>query len=290
LAAAAAPLAARVARAIAVRTIANGRPRRIIRRRTKSARLTRERTNNVERVSILQQVPLFAELAGSELEIVTAASRRRLYPKGSIVFYEGDPGDYLLVVLNGRVKVTLLGKDGQETIIRVLGRLEFLGEIAIVDEAPRSATVIALERTEVLEIARESFLKVVDRHPKIALKIMTQLARALRRATEQIRTLSMFDVYGRVLRCLLMTAQDKGQSARGGRMVIRPRPSISEIARMVGCERETVSRAMKTLRATGYVTDVDRGLAVEQRAIRQYLLPTLQNLAGSSEDVTRQAS
>ena len=239
----------------------------------------------VEAVSILQQVPLFAQLEPSELRIVSDASRRKHYPKGSIVFYEGDPGDCLLVVLNGRVKVCLLGKEGQEAVIRIMERPEFLGEIALIDEAPRSATVITLERTEVLEIARGPFLNVVKSHPAIALKIMVQLARSLRRATEQIRTLSMFDVDGRVLRCLLMMAQDKGQSARS-RMVIRPRPSISGLARMVGCERETVSRAMHMLRATGYLTEIDGGLAIEQRAIKQFLLPALQNLAGPSEPTT----
>lgn len=243
----------------------------------------------MEGISVLQQMPLFAELGAAELEIIAGASRRKVYPKGSIIFYEGDRGDYLLLILSGRVKVSLLGRDGKETLIRSLGRHEFLGEIALIDESPRSATVIAVERTEVLEIARESFLKIVVKRPAIALKIMTQLARALRRATEQIRTLSMFDVHGRVLRCLLTIAQDKGQSAETG-MVIRPRPSIAEIAHMVGCERETVSRALKTLREIGYVKDVDRGLAVEPRAVRQYLLPTLQNLVGPAEHTVSPAS
>ncbi|HJZ72741.1 MAG TPA: Crp/Fnr family transcriptional regulator [Vicinamibacterales bacterium] len=243
----------------------------------------------MESVSILRHVPLFADLAPAELEIVAGASRRKSYPRGSIVFSEGDHGDYLLVVLKGRVKVSLLGKDHQETIVRILERPEFVGEIALIDEAPRSATVIALERTEVLEIARDAFVKLVRKQPAISLKVMTQLARALRRATEQIRTLSMFDVYGRVLRCLLTMALDKGENTRA-RMVIRPRPSIAELAHMVGCERETVSRAMKTLRASGYVTDVDRGLAVEERAIRQYLQPTLQNLAVQSDEAIPHAS
>jgi DNA-binding transcriptional regulator YhcF (GntR family) len=83
-------------------------------------------------------------------------------------------------------------------------------------------------------------------------------------------------------------AQDSGQSGNA-RMVIRPRPSIAQLARMVGCERETVSRALKTLRATGYVTDVDRGLAVEQRAVRRYLQPALQNLVAPSDPAGSQS-
>jgi CRP-like cAMP-binding protein len=92
-------------------------------------------------------------------------------------------------------------------------------------------------------------------------------------------------VYGRVLRCLLIIAQDKGQGRRS-RMLIRPRPSIAEIARMAGCERETVSRALRTLRTTGYISEIERGLAVEQRAIKKFLLPALQNLAGIPDEDT----
>jgi CRP/FNR family cyclic AMP-dependent transcriptional regulator len=236
-------------------------------------------------LSLLRQIPLFGGLEPAEIQAIEASSRRKRYPKGSIIFYEGDPGDCLLIIIDGRVKVSLLGDEGQETLIRILGHGEFLGEIALVDEAPRSATVIALERTEVMEVRREAFLKIVSKRPAIALKVMAQLARSLRRATEQIRTLSMFDVYGRVLRCLLIIAQDKGQGRRS-RMLIRPRPSIAEIARMAGCERETVSRALRTLRTTGYISEIERGLAVEQRAIKKFLLPALQNLAGIPDEDT----
>jgi CRP/FNR family transcriptional regulator, cyclic AMP receptor protein len=232
----------------------------------------------VQGVAILKQIPLFADLDADDLEIIARASRRLKYPKGSIVFYEGDPGDYLLVILQGRVKVTLLGADGQETIVSILEQPAFLGEVALLDGTPRSATVVALGPIEVMQIAREPFLTLMRTHPDIALKIMRQLAGALRRATEQIRTLSMFDVYGRVLRCLLVAAQEKGQTTKL-RMIIRPRPSVTELASMSGCSRETVSRAIKTLLSTGYVSIVEGGFAVEQRAIREYLLPTLQNLA-----------
>jgi CRP/FNR family transcriptional regulator, cyclic AMP receptor protein len=228
--------------------------------------------------SILKHVPLFAQLATAELATIAAGARRKRYPKGSIVFQEGDRGDYLCVVLSGRVKVSLLGSRGRETIIRTLERLDFLGEMALIDEAPRSATVTALEPVEVMEIVREPFLALMRQEPALALKVMTQLARALRRTDEQIRTLSMFDVHGRVLRSLLLMAADRGQAARS-RMLLRPRPSVAEIARMVGCTRETVSRAMTILRSTGYISDADGGLAVEQRAIRQFFVPSLQNLA-----------
>jgi len=228
--------------------------------------------------AILKLIPLFADLESAELEVVAKASRRLAYPKSSIVFYEGDPGDFLLIVFKGRVKVTLLGADGQETIVTTLDAPAFLGEVALLDGTPRSATVVAQTAIEVVQISREPFLALMMKHPQIALKIMRQLATALRRATEQIRTLSMFDVYGRVLRCLLVLAQQRGLTG-GSRMIVSPPPTNTHLASMIGCSRETVSRAMKTLVSTGYVSDVPGGIAVEQRAIREYLLPTLQNLA-----------
>lgn len=230
----------------------------------------------------LRSVPLFAGLTTGELDAVARRSRRLHYPRRSIVFHEGDPGDYLLVIITGRVKVTLLGEGGQETILAILEPPSFFGEISLLDEAPRSATVMTLDPTDFLQIAREPFMALIREHPAIAMKIMSRVARLLRQCTEQVRTLSMFDVHGRVLRGLLLMAQNRGESGLD-RMTIRPRPSLKDLALMIGCSREAVSRALKVLQDTGYVTAVDGGLAIEQRAIRRYLQPALQNLAPDAD-------
>src|SRR5215471_8644628 len=138
---------------------------------------------------ILRHVPLLSGLSDSEIHLVAESSRRLPYPKKSIVFYEGDSGDFLLVILKGRVKVVLLGDGGQETIVAILERPGFLGEMALLDETPRSATVVTLEDTEFLQIARKPFLALIKDHPAIAMKVMSHLASALREANEQIRTL-----------------------------------------------------------------------------------------------------
>jgi CRP/FNR family cyclic AMP-dependent transcriptional regulator len=227
---------------------------------------------------ILRHVPLLSGLSDSELDLLARSSRRLRYPRKSIVFNEGDPGDFLLVILNGRVKVTLLGDRGQETIVAVLGRGGFLGEVAVFDDLPRSATVMTLEDTEFLQLSRRPVLAFVEEHPAIAMKIMSHLAGALREANEQIRTLSMFDAYGRIIRSLLGIARKQGQPD-GMRILVRPKPSFQELARMIGCTRETVSRAVKMLEQSGYVSPIEGGLAIEQRAIRKYLEPALQNLS-----------
>jgi CRP/FNR family transcriptional regulator, cyclic AMP receptor protein len=223
---------------------------------------------------LLRRVPLFSGLAQPDLDQLASAARRVPFPRGSIVFQEGDEGDYLLVLAKGRVKVTLLGDSGAETIVSLLEPPALLGEIALLDESPRSATVITLEATEFLQIARAPIIALIKRDPTVALRMMAQLSRALRRATEQVRSLAMFDLHGRMLRALLMLAQQQGERNRA-RMVIRPRPPIKDLALMCGCTREAAGRALKALHAAGYISDDPAGLVVEARAIRKYLQPPL---------------
>lgn len=177
----------------------------------------------MQKADVLRHVPLFSELEAPERDLVMGASRSLRFPKNNIVFQEGEPGDYLLVMVKGRVRVMLFGDTGQETLINVLEAPALLGEVALLDQAPRSATVITVEPTEFLQITRAPFMALLKKHPGIAIKIMAGLARSLRKATEQIRTLSMFDVPGRLLRSLLMLAQERGETA-SPRMVIPPTP------------------------------------------------------------------
>jgi CRP-like cAMP-binding protein len=234
---------------------------------------------------LLRRSPLFAGLSDEEIALVAQSARQVQYPRKSIVFHEGDPGDHLLVITRGRVKVLLSGDQGQETIVAILDAPAFLGEMALLAEAPRSATVMTLENTEFIRIGRSSFLTLIEEHPAIGTKVLRQLAAALRDANEQIRTLSMFDAYGRVVRCLLGIARKTGRQ-EGPRLIVTPKPSFQELARMIGCSRETVSRAIKTLQDTGYVSVVERGLALEARAVRRYLEPSaFENLSPDTSGV-----
>ena len=199
------------------------------------------------------------------------------------MFQEGDAGDHLLVLAKGRVKVTLLGDTGSETIVSLLEPPALLGEIALLDESPRSATVITLDATEFLQIGRAPILALIRKDPAVALRMMAQLSRALRRATEQVRSLAMFDLHGRMLRALLMLAQEQGERNRA-RMALRPRPPIKDLALMCGCTREAAGRALKALEAAGYITTDASGLVVEARAIRKYLQPPLAHVAPPGPD------
>ena len=228
----------------------------------------------MDKVAVLRRVPWFADLAPSELALLQEYSDARWYPKGSIVFYEGDPGDCLLVIMTGRLRIALLDADGNETIIRELGPLEQLGELSLLDGLPRSASAVALERSEVLRLVRNSFLALLRTHPDIALKVMTRMAGDLRLATEQIRTLTLADFRGQVVRCHIHIALENGLALTAP-LEIRPKPSRAEIAKRIGCRPESVSRAMKELYEAAYMTKTKGGVVVEPRARRYWpsLLP-----------------
>ena len=222
----------------------------------------------------LKAVPLFSELSDSELDLILRSSRVVSYPKENVVFNEGDSGDSFFVVLSGRVRVVLLGKNGQELILAILERSSFFGEMALLDAAPRSATVITLAKTEFIRVSREQFLTLLREHRDLVMKIVRHLALRLRDTNDQIRSLSMFDVYGKILHCLVKLGGQRGIRQKNG-LLLQPRPSNHELGNMIGCSRETVSRAMKVLQHTGYVTYLKGGIFLEERTLARYLKASL---------------
>jgi len=221
------------------------------------------------RTSALRQFPLFAGLSDSEMAVLMQSVRELHYPKGSIVFYEGDSADSLFLIVSGKVKVVLFGEQGQETILKVLAPGSYLGELALIADGRRSATVVALERTTFLRLHRDAILAAIQEKPIIAMRILQQTAARIREMTEEIRSLTMFDVYGRTVRCLIQLAHSQG-IRKSGAILVAPRPSNQDVARMIGCTRETVSRAMKVLQDNQYLELTPSGIRITERALKQY--------------------
>jgi len=119
---------------------------------------------------VLRKVPLFSDLSEADLTGFAAVTREREYPKNSVILFEDDPGDSLYIVSSGQVKVVLIGEDGREVILSVLGDGDFFGEMALIDDEPRSAHVIAMRDSQLLVLRRDDFQMQVTGHPKIALK------------------------------------------------------------------------------------------------------------------------
>ncbi len=217
---------------------------------------------------VLRRVPLFSDLSEADLQRFAEVAREREYPKNSVILFEDDPGDALYIVSSGQVKVVLIGEDGREVILSVLGDGDFFGEMALIDDEPRSAHVIAMKDSQLLVLRRDDFQTQVEQHPKIALKLLRVLVERLRRADEKIGGLVLLDVNGRVARLLLDMADE------GGTAKITRRLTHHTIAQMIGSSRETVSRAMREL--------VDRGLIeVSRREIVVKAREALEAMAGA---------
>jgi CRP/FNR family transcriptional regulator, cyclic AMP receptor protein len=196
----------------------------------------------------LGTVPLFGGLDRIELERFAELTREKTYPKGSVILFENDPGDSLFVVREGRVKVVLIGEDGREVILGVLGVGEHFGELSLIDDRPRSAHVIAMEDANLIVLRRDDFRRRVESSPAVGWALLTELSRRLRRADEKIGGLVLLDVPGRISRLLLDLAEEAGEEA-----IDRPL-THQTIAQMIGTSRETVSRAMKDFQDAGWIT------------------------------------
>jgi CRP/FNR family cyclic AMP-dependent transcriptional regulator len=201
---------------------------------------------------LLRSVPIFSELSEADIASLGRLTSRRTCPKDTVVFFENEEGDSFFMIVDGRIKVTILGDDGREVILSVLGRGDFFGEMALLDNEPRSATAIAVEDTELLSLHRNDFQSVLTDNRSIMLALIKILTARLRRANHQISTLALLDVYGRVARVIVDTARDEGKRLKDGRIAFR-RATHQEIANRIGTTRETVTRMLKDLERQGLI-------------------------------------
>jgi CRP-like cAMP-binding protein len=201
---------------------------------------------------LLRSVPVFSELSDQDIAALARLTVRKKYPKDTVVFFENEEGDFFFVILEGRIKVTILGDDGREVILSVLGPGDFFGEMALLDNEPRSATAIAAEDSELLSLHRHDFQSVLADNRSIVTGLIKVLTARLRKANHQISTLALLDVYGRVARVILDLAREEGRRLKDGRISFH-RPTHQELANRIGTTRETVTRMIKDLERQGLI-------------------------------------
>lgn len=198
--------------------------------------------------AVLRTVPLFSSFPDEQLRTLAMVVTRRSATRGSIIMAAGDPTESLYIILAGRLKVMMSDAEGKEVILSLLGAGEIFGEMGLIDDAPRSASVVAIEPCELLVITRRDFKKCMAENSEMAMAVMRGLVRRLREADRKIGSLALLDVYGRVARLLL----DMAETVDGQKMVTKRLPK-QDIAKMIGASREMVSRVMKDLQTGGYI-------------------------------------
>lgn len=198
--------------------------------------------------AVLKAVPLFSTCPDEQLRMLVTVVTRKSAPRGSMILVAGDATDSLYIVLAGRLKVMMSDSEGKEVILSILGPGEFFGEMGLIDDSPRSASVVALEACELLAVSKRDFARLLAQSFEMTMAVMRGLVRRLREADRKIGSLALLDVYGRVARLLL----DMSENVNGEKVVTKKLPK-QDIAKMIGASREMVSRVMKDLQLGGYI-------------------------------------
>ena len=198
--------------------------------------------------AVLKTVPLFQSFPEDYLRTLTTVVTRKSAPRSTTIMGAGDATDSLYLVLSGRLKVMMSDSDGKEVILSILGPGEFFGEMGLIDDEPRSASVVTIEACELLSITKRDFKRCLAENFEMAMAVMRGLVKRLREADRKIGSLALLDVYGRVARLLL----DMAENVDGEKIVTKRLPK-QDIAKMIGASREMVSRVMKDLQSGGYI-------------------------------------
>jgi CRP-like cAMP-binding protein len=206
-------------------------------------------------------VRFFEAIDSAHAEDLRALGRQRRYPTGARLFNERDPGDAVLVLLSGRVKLSCVTGGGREALLGIRVPGELIGEMSAIDTAPRSATATALEAVEVLAISSPAFTAYLDRTPGVALVLVRILSRRLRDADHKRTEFLAQDTVGRVCSRLIELADRFGASGDDG-TDIDIAITQDDLAGWTGSSREAVIRALRTLRELGWIATRRRGVTL----------------------------
>ena len=219
--------------------------------------------------ALFRKLSLFSELDDRELAQIAGVAKTRRYAKDDVIFHADESGDVFCVIREGKVKITMISPEGKEIILTMMGPGEFFGEMALLDDSPRSATVIALEPLEVVTIWRTDFLQILADNFSITKKIMSELSKRVRRMSLRIESLATMDVYGRLARFFLDLAQQQGKVLDNGYVAVT-RPTHQAIANMIGTSRETVSRLIHELMRQDLLLSEGKTVYLSKNALDQF--------------------
>ena len=218
-------------------------------------------------LGLLKGVELFSELNEEQLKMLANLVVAQNFVRDETVVLEGDDSvQALYLIASGSVQVYMTGVDGRETILSFLERGDFFGEMSLIDGEPRSASVRTVTDAQLLLIHRESFLTLIRQSPEIAMGLLSEMSKRLRKANRQIGSLSTMSVSGRVAGTLLNLMQERGVRIHtdNGKMVtvIHNRPTQQQLADMSGTTRETVSRICSLLVRTGAIAMTGKDIVI----------------------------
>ncbi len=202
-----------------------------------------------------------ALLAPEDRVALEETGRRRSFPRGAVLMYAGEPGDRVMIVLEGRVKITRAAEDGQDNLLNIRGPGDLLGELSFIDEDVRLADVTALEPVTALVLASSEFRRYLEARPRVAFAILTMLSRRYRDAAVRRAELMTLDTPGRLAARLLELAGRYGEPTDRGLVITLP-ISQEELGAFVGASHAGLAKALQTFRELGWITTERRRIIV----------------------------
>jgi CRP/FNR family cyclic AMP-dependent transcriptional regulator len=201
---------------------------------------------------VLAKAGLFQGVSAEDAEALAAQFEYLDYPRGAVVFHEGEPGDSLYIVLAGKIKLGRRTADGRESLVAVMGPSDQFGELSTFDPGPRTATAVAVTDARLARMPKHALRGWIANRPQIAEQLLRVLARRLRRTNNHLADLIFTDVPGRVAKQLLQLAQKFG-SVEGGQLRVTHDLTQEELAQLVGASRETVNKALADFAQRGWL-------------------------------------
>ncbi|HXU22456.1 MAG TPA: Crp/Fnr family transcriptional regulator [Tepidiformaceae bacterium] len=201
--------------------------------------------------SLMRDVPLLARLADDDLGSLASRGQERSFQPGAIVFREGEPGDALYVVMDGRIRVSVLSTEGSEATLAFMDRGDCVGELALFDGGPRSATATAIEATRTFIVTRAEFADWLKSRPAAALALLETLSGRLRRTDEALADLCFLDLPQRLAKQLVrLAAQNPGSAGTSAKV----RVTQAEIAGLLSVSRESVNKQLNQFVRDGWIS------------------------------------
>ncbi|MGH3336605.1 MAG: Crp/Fnr family transcriptional regulator [Nocardioides sp.] len=210
---------------------------------------------------VLRQAPLFSALDDEAATALRASMSESRLQRGDVLFHEGDAGDKLYIVLDGKVKLGRTSSDGRENLLAILGPGQMFGELSLFDPGPRSATVTAVTDAAFASLSHDDLLRWLEGRPVVARGLLSQIASRLRKANDVNADLVFSDVPGRVAKALLDLASRFGVEVEDGLRVTHDLTQ-EELAQLVGASRETVNKALADFASRGFLRLEGRGVVI----------------------------
>jgi CRP/FNR family transcriptional regulator, cyclic AMP receptor protein len=201
---------------------------------------------------VLRQAPLFSSLDDEAADSLRASMSETRIGRGDVLFHEGDSGDRLYVVTDGKIKLGRTSADGRENLLAILGPGQMFGELSLFDPGPRSATATAVTPCTLLSLGHDELLRWLEDQPSVARGMLNQLAARLRKTSDVVADLVFSDVPGRVAKALLDLSRRFGRTADDG-IHVHHDLTQEELAQLVGASRETVNKALADFAMRGWL-------------------------------------